>query len=70
MGNLGKSWKKVVMESYGKVMENSKNSEFHGNLLSGKKVMEKSWKSVVQIGLSCSYCVVINVDLDFIPLCL
>ena len=41
--------KKVVMESYGKVMENSKNSEFHGNLFARKKVMEKSWKSVVQI---------------------
>ena len=29
--------KKVVMESYGKVMENSKNSEFHGNLFARKK---------------------------------
>ena len=29
--------KKVVMESYGKVMENSKNSEFHGNLFATKK---------------------------------
>ena len=37
------------MESYGKVMENSKNSEFHSTCLPGKKVMEKSWKSVVQI---------------------
>ena len=62
----GKSWKKVVMESYGKVMENSKNSEFHRNFF---KVMKKSWKSVVQVQ-SCSYCVVINVDLDFIPPCL
>ena len=33
----GKSWKKVVMESYGKVMENSKNPEFHGNLFARKK---------------------------------
>ena len=31
-----------------KVMENSKNSEFHGNLFARKKVMEKS---VVQIHL-------------------
>ena len=35
------SWKilekKVVMESYGKVMENSKNSEFRGNLFARKK---------------------------------
>ena len=37
------------MESYGKVMENSKNSEFHGNLFARKKVMEKLWKSVVQM---------------------
>ena len=51
MENPGKSWKKVVMESHGKVMENSKISEFHGNLFSRKKVMEKSWKSVVQICL-------------------
>ena len=29
--------KKLVMESYGKVMENSKNSEFHGNLFARKK---------------------------------
>ena len=29
--------KKVVMESYGKVMENSKNSDFHGNLFARKK---------------------------------
>ena len=40
------SWKilekKVVMESHGKVMENSKNSEFHGNLFARKKVMEIS----------------------------
>ena len=37
----GKSWKilekKVVMESHGKVMENSKNSECHGNLFARKK---------------------------------
>ena len=33
---------KVVMESYEKVMENSKNSEFHGNLFARKKVMEIS----------------------------
>ena len=51
MENPGKSGKKVVMESHGKVMENSKNSECHGNCLPGKKVMEKSWKSVVQICL-------------------
>ena len=37
MGNPGKSWKKVVMESYGKVMENSKNSEFHENLFARNK---------------------------------
>ena len=48
----GKSWKKVVMESWGKVMENSKNSGFPGNLFARKKVMEKSWKSVVQIRLN------------------
>ena len=29
--------KKVVMESYGKVMENSKTSEFHGDLFARKK---------------------------------
>ena len=51
MENPEKSWKKVVMESHEKVMENSKNSEFHGNLFARKKVMEKSWKSVVQIRL-------------------
>ena len=38
--------KKVVMESHGKVMENSKNSECHGNLFSRikshGKVMEIS----------------------------
>ena len=34
MENPGKSWKKVVMESYGKVMENSKNLEFsHGKVM-------------------------------------
>ena len=33
----GKSWKKVVMESCGKVMEDSKNSEFYGNLFARKK---------------------------------
>ena len=34
----GKSWKKVVMESHGKViMENSKNSKFCGNLFARKK---------------------------------
>ena len=49
--NPGKTWKKVVMEIHGKVMENSKNSEFHGNLFARKKVMEKLWKSVVQIRL-------------------
>ena len=32
----------MVMKSYGKVMENSKNSEFHGNLFARKKVMEIS----------------------------
>ena len=37
----GKSWKKWSW----KVVENSKNSEFHGNLFIRKKVMEKSWKS-------------------------
>ena len=42
MENPGKSWKKVVMESHGKVMENSRNSEFHGNLFARKKVMEIS----------------------------
>ena len=35
------SWKilenKVVMESHGKVMENSKNTECHGNLFARKK---------------------------------
>ena len=39
------SWKilkKKVVESYGKVMGNSENSEFHGNLFARKKVMEKS----------------------------
>ena len=56
----GKSWKKWSW----KVVEKSKNSEFHGNLFIRKKVMEKSWKSVVQIRLICSYCVVINVDLQ------
>ena len=29
--------KKMVMESHGKVMENSKNSECHGNLFARKK---------------------------------
>ena len=49
------SWK--ILENpgkksgHGKVMENSKNSECHGNLFARKKVMEKSWKSVVQICL-------------------
>ena len=100
--------KKVIMESHGKVMENSKTSDCHGNLFARKKVMEKSWKSVVQIRLivfpsrmlrqslslktrfkkrenpivslggsfrviwyaETVYCVVINVDLDFIPRCL
>ena len=42
----GKSWKKVVMENHGKVMENSKNSECHGNLFARKisrgKVIEIS----------------------------
>ena len=37
----GKSWKILEKmwssESYGKVMENSKNSEFHGNLFARKK---------------------------------
>ena len=42
MENPGQSWKKVVMESYGKVVENSKNSEFHGNLFARKKAMEIS----------------------------
>ena len=37
--------KKVVMESHGKVMENSKNSECHGNLF-GK---EKSHGKVMEI---------------------
>ena len=37
MENPGKSWKKVVMESHGKVMENRKNSECHGNLFARKK---------------------------------
>ena len=33
-------------------MENSKNSDFHGNLFATeKKVLEKSWKSVVQFRL-------------------
>ena len=41
MENPGKSWKKVVMESHGKVMENSKKSECHGNLFARKKVLEK-----------------------------
>ena len=39
------------VESYGKVIKNNKNSEFHGNLFARKKVMEKSWKSVVRIRL-------------------
>ena len=47
----GKSWKK---SGHGKVMENGKNSEFHGNLFARKKVMEKSWKSVVL--LCCDQC--------------
>ena len=46
--------KKVVMESHGKVMENSKNSECHRNLFARKKVMEKSWKSVIL--LCCDQC--------------
>ena len=41
----------MVMESHGKVMDNGKNPEFHGNLFARKKVMEKSWKSAVQIRL-------------------
>ena len=45
----------MVMECYGKVMENSKNSEFHGNLFARKK----SHGKVMEIS-----CVVINVDLD------
>ena len=50
--------KKVVMESYEKVMENSKNLEFHGNLFARKKVIEMSWKSVVLIVflLCCDQC--------------
>ena len=47
----GKSWKILEKSGHGKVMENSKNSECHGNLFARKKVMEKSWKSVVQIRL-------------------
>ena len=39
MENHGKSWKKKWSW---KVMENSKNSECHGNLFARKK---KSWKS-------------------------
>ena len=65
MENPGKSWKKVVMESYGKVIENSKNSEFHGNLFARKKshgkVMEISYscldikKSCARLGKKSSY---------------
>ena len=41
----GKSWKKVLMKSHGKVMEDSKNSEFHGNLF----CQEKSHGKVMEI---------------------
>ena len=37
--------KKEVMKSYGKVMENSKNSKFHGNLF----CQEKSHVKVMEI---------------------
>ena len=45
------SWKILEKKWSWKVMENSKNSECHGNLFARKKIMEKSWKSVVQICL-------------------
>ena len=46
----GKSWKKV--ESHGKVMKNSKKKiQNVMEICLPKKVMEKSWKSVVQIRL-------------------
>ena len=71
----GKSWKILEKKWSWNVLEKSWKIAKIQNVmeicLPGKKVMEKSWKPVVQIRLIMFLnCVVINVDLDFIPQCL